>query len=452
MHRDKEYRYSKTRIVRRMIIVKLAKTNTATKVISTFIGCHASIVERWKKRNDVADLPRSGRPPIFSESQQLRLIGFYCQTLSKYGGRWSFRTAACYLNTCPGDVGSFSKSTINRVLLNHNLKPHRSKYFLSITDPDFFPKMESLVTLLLKPPKNLYAFDESPGIQVLQRLSPNLRTEKTKIRLEEFEYIRNGTLDLFVCLEVNTGKMKCEVHSDHCTETLLGYMENHFSQAPKSESLHYILDNLNTHCSYKVCKLVSKYSEVKCPPENELSSMKKRKEWLESSDKRIVFHFTPFHGSWLNPAEVGISIIGAKCFQESYSCADEMCESIMTFVEFRNRFTARPFNWKYKGEDLHEKAVKRFTQQLNGVEIEKTELRILTKQFLLMKNLLRDYKHKVPDPYWEGFKTAFSEREEIFNQRIADEKGPIRKERAQSAIDELRKALNDFLPQLKLVA
>ncbi|MBT4287556.1 MAG: hypothetical protein HOD92_09470 [Deltaproteobacteria bacterium] len=77
-------------------------------------------------------------------------------------------------------------------------------------------------------------------------------------------------MDLFVCLDVNTGKINCEVHSDHCTETLAGYMTTHFEQAPQSETLHYILDNLNTHCSYAICTLVAKYSQVKCPPESEV--------------------------------------------------------------------------------------------------------------------------------------------------------------------------------------
>ncbi len=435
-----------------MKIIKLIGAKIVTKAICTFVGCHTSIVRRWRKRNDAVDLHRSGRPPVFKEKQQLRLIGFYCQTLSKCGGRWSFRAAEYYLNAYPGNVGSFSKSTINRILLSHSLKPHRSRYFLSITDPDFFPKMESLVPLLLNPPDNLYAFDESPGIQVLQRLVPNLQTEGTKTRLEEFEYIRNGTLDLFLCLDVNTGKMKCEIHSDHCTETLVGYMTNHFKQAPKSEPLHYILDNLNTHCNYAICTLVAKYSKVKCPPENLLDNMEKRRKWLENKDKRIIFHFTPFHGSWLNPAEVGISIISAKCFNESYSCAEELRESIMNCVEFRNEFMASPFNWKYKGEDLHEKAVKRFTQQLNSSESEKTELRILTKQFLLMKNLLYDYKQKVSSKNWERFKAAFSIKEDVFMKKIADEEGPKRKKKAKSAITELKKALENISLKLKLVA
>ncbi len=397
-------------------------------------------------------MPRSGSPSIFDEDQRLRLIGFYCQTVSECGGRWSFRTAEKYLEVYPEEIGPFSKSAINRTLLNHNLKPHRSRYFLNITDPDFFPKMERLIELLLNPPKNLYGVDESPGIQVLQRLVPSLQTEGMKIRLEEFEYIRNGTLDLFLCLDVNTGKMNCEIHSDHRTETFVGYMENLFKEAPRDESLHYILDNLNTHCNYAVCELVAEYSKVECPPESVLDNMEKRREWLESNDKRITFHFTPFHGSWLNPAEVGISMIAAKCFNESYSSAEEMYESIIAAVEFRNKFMARPFNWKYTGEGLHEKAVKRFTQQINRDDIEKTDLRILTKEFLLMRNLLYDYKDKVTDMQWHQFRTSFFLKEAVFLKKIASENGPTRKKRAQSASNELKMALDDVLSPLKLAA
>ncbi len=442
----------KTRIERRMEIIKLAEAEIRTKAICAYAECGTGYVARWKKRGHASDSPRSGRPATFGETRQLRLIGFYCQTLSECGGRWSFRTAANYLAVHPGDIGSYSKSTINRILLSHNLKPHRSRYFLNITDPDFFPKMERLVKLLLNPPGNLYAIDESPGIQVLQRLVSHLRTEGTKTRLEEFEYIRNGTLDLFLCLDVNTGKIKCEIHSNHRTETLVEFMENLFEQAPQGETLNYVLDNLNTHCSYAICRLVAKYSKVECPPENELDRMEKRRKWLEGKDKRIIFQFTPFHGSWLNPAEVGISMIAAKCFGESYSCADEMCESIMACVEFRNAYMARPFDWKYKGEDLHEKTVRRFTRQINSAGAEKTELRVLTKQFLLMTNLLRDYKQEVSDTHWERFKTAFLTKEGVFAEKVENEKGPKRKKKAQSAMKELNKALSGILTQPKLVA
>ena len=426
-------------------------------------------VERWKDRSDVADLPRSGRPQIYGTDERLRVVGFYCQNSPIWAGRWTLRTAEKYLaikskkedevegkqpinqedKVCP-----ISKSTIARILAEQELKPHKSKYFLNITDPDFFPKMESLIELFQNPPKLLYAFDECPGIQILQRLAPDLQTEETKTRLEEFEYIRNGTLDLFVCLDVNNGKMNCEIHSNHRTDTLISYMGNIFKTLPetfsKSEQAHFVLDNLNTHCTYAVCQLVAQYCGITCPSEKELDKMEKRRVWLQSKDKAIVFHYTPFHGSWLNPAEVGIGIISAKCFCESYSSADELHDSIMNYVSFRNENMACRFNWKYTGEGLHEKTVNRLIQQMKNSKIIKTDLRILTKWFQLVSNLLCNYKEKISDRTWKLYKEGFLSKEKEFQEKIDAEEGPIRKTKAQSAINELKEKIFSKLPQINL--
>ncbi|MGK5093250.1 IS630 family transposase, partial [Deltaproteobacteria bacterium TL4] len=435
------------RMERRIEIVNLIKEEIPTKEICAYTGYPYTTVVRWKNRDEITDLPRSGRPPIHGEEQRLRLIGFYCQVLPEWGGRWSLRTAEKQLASEPNDIGPIPKSTIARTLSSHKLKPHRSRYFLNITDPDFFQKMESLIELFLNRPKNLYAFDESPGIQILQRLVPDLRTEETKKRLEEFEYIRNGTLDLFLCLDVNSGKINCEVHSNHSTEKFVLFMENHFKSVSPSEPLHYVLDNLNTHCSYAICELVARFSRVACPSEIELSTMEKRRNWLKCNEKRIIFHYTPFHGSWLNPAEIGIGVVSAKCFKESYSSADGLYDAIMKYIDFRNRNMASPFNWKYDGEGLHEKAIKRLTQQIKGTEANTVELRIMTKQFVLAKNILHNYNEKISEQNWEMFKMEFLSKEEEFQQKVNVEEGPKRKENAQSALDELKKALVDKLPQ-----
>ena len=241
--------------------------------------------------------------------------------------------------------------------------------------------------------------------------------------------------------------MNCEIHSNHSTEKFVLFMENHFKSVSQSEPLHYVLDNLNTHCSYAICQLVAEYSQVTCPSEKELNTMVKRRDWLSCNEKRIIFHYTPFHGSWLNPAEVGIGTVSAKCFKESYSCADGLYDAIMGYVDFRNIHMACPFNWKYDGEGLHEKAIKRLTKQIKGGKAKTVELRIMTKQFLLAKNLLHNYI--IVDQII--FKIEFLSKEEEFQQKINAEKGPKRQKKAQSALDELKKALIDKLPQLNTV-
>ena len=408
--------------------------------VSFHVNRHPQTVRRWEARDDIHDLPRAGHPPIYGEAHQLKAIGFYCQTQPLPGcGRWSLRMAAAHLNANPEQTGfSMSKSTIFRILQSHNLKPHRRKYFLHISDPYFFPRMEHIIALYLNPPPNLFCFDECPGIQVLRRLAPDQRTEETKVRLEEFEYIRNGTIDLLACLEVATGKVFAECHPGHDSETLSGFMEKHFLSIPENEPIHYILDNLNTHCSYEICALVAKHSNVECPPKKELDTMEKRRGWLTGTEKRIVFHFTPLHGSWLNMIEIWFGIIGAKCLNESFVNPVEMHDAIMTFVnELWNNLMAHPFNWSYDGEGLHEKVVQRFIRNLEPDGVRNMDLRFLTKQLLLMENLFHQYHNKVSEKYWDDLTSSLQNKISDLREKIENEPGPKRKKQAIIALKEL---------------
>ncbi len=123
----------------------------------------------------------------------------------------------------------------------------------------------------------------------------------------------------------------------------------------------------------------------------------------------------------------------------------------MGYVDFRNRHMARPFNWKYDGDGLHEKVIKRLTKQIKGEEAKTVELRIMTKQFLLAKNLLHNYHEKISDQNWDMFKIQFLSKQQDFQQKINAEEGPERQKKAQSALNELKKALVDKLPQLNTV-
>ncbi len=170
------------------------------RAAATFIGCSIPTVTRSIKQitqtGNLIDFSRSGRPATYSPAFNLELTGFYCQTQPfSNSGQWTLRWAAAHLKANPEIINaSPSKSTIHRILKKNNLKPHQSRYFLHITDPDFFPKMDHLIKLYSNPPKNLFFFDECPGIQILKRLVPNMRTDKTRKRLEEFEYIRKGAI------------------------------------------------------------------------------------------------------------------------------------------------------------------------------------------------------------------------------------------------------------------
>jgi len=443
--------------VRRVAIIALANAHVALNTIAKLVHCSVSTVRRWihraKETGEIHDRARSGRPAIYGQDLQMRIVAFYCQTQPlPNAGRWTLRWAARRLGSDSSVIGaSPSKSTIHRILQSNRLKPHQSRYFLHITDPDFFPKMEHLVALYRNPPANLFFFDECPGIQVLKRLTPDLQTEGMAKRLEEFEYIRHGTLDVLAFLNQADGKVYLECQANHKTDTFLGVLRRHADRVSQSESIHYVMDNLSSHRGYPLCQLVAELSAVECPPPQKLDTLDKRVQWLNREDKRIVIHYTPYHGSWLNWIEFWFGIMGRKVLGESYGSPDELKATLEAFALDWNTLLAHPFKWSYDGRGLHEKAVKRFTKMLHGSAAQ-MELRILTKQMKLLTNLLGDYVSEVPKEAWEQFSEVLRSQSDTIAGLINNEQGPQRKLNAQLAFANLSEALCEYFASSREIA
>jgi transposase len=443
--------------VRRGAIVALAEARIALNTIAKWVRCSLSSVRRWIRRakgaGELHDQARSGRPAIYRQELQLRIVAFYCQTQPlPDAGRWTLRWAARRLQADGTVVGaSPSKSTIHRILQRNRLKPHQSRFFLHITDPDFFPKMAHLVGLYRNPPANLFFFDECPGIQVLKRLTPDLQTEGMDKRLEEFEYIRHGTLDVLAFLHHADGKVYLECQANHKTDTFLAVFRRHANRVPQTEPLHYVMDNLSSHRGYRFCELVAELSAVECPPPQKLNTLEKRVHWLAREDKRIVIHYTPYHGSWLNWIEFWFAIMGRKVLGESYGSPDGLKAALEAFARDWNTLLAHPFKWSYDGSGLHEKAVKRFTKMLR-LSAAQMEMRILTKQMRLLTNLLGDYVSEVSKETWEQFSEALGAQSDTIADLIQSEEGPQRKLNAQQAFADLNEALREYFAPSREIA
>jgi len=160
-------------------------------------------------------------------------------------------------------------------------------------------------------------------------------------------------------------------------------------------------------------------------------------------DKRIVIHYTPYHGSWLNWIEFWFGIMGRKVLGESYRSPDGLKAALEAFALDWNTLLAHPFKWSYDGSGLHEKAVKRFTKMLH-LSAAQMELRILTKQMKLLTNLLGDYVSEVPKETWEQFSEALRSQSDTITDLIQSEQGPQRKLNAQLAFANLNTALREY--------
>ena len=149
--------------------------------------------------------------------------------------------------------------------------------------------------------------------------------------------------------------------------------------------------------------------------------------------KRIVIHFTPFHGSWLNLVEIWFGIMGRRVLSESFASPDDLKSALESFADIWNSLLAHPFRWSYDGNGLHDKAVKRFAQMLLSSPTQ-ISIRTLTKLLKLMTNILKDYFSEVSADTWQFLTQSFDSQYEAMQTHILQESGPLRKKNAETAL------------------
>jgi transposase len=425
------------RLEQRATIVALSMGGIEHRSIALFTSTHPTTVRRWVCRIEegqlLSDVKRSGRPRRISEASRLRTIAVYCQHTPPLPGvhRWSLRDAETFFKEHPEFIAEpISRATINRILLEHSLRPHRRKYYLQITDPDFFPKMEHVIKCYSNPPENLYCFDECTCIQALKRMTPTLPSAAHQPALEDFDYYRNGTTDLLAFLNPATGKVYGQCTDNHDRHTLCRVFLSHVQRHPPDSVLHYIMDNLSAHFHNDFCRTVAELSGVSYVP---LKTGAQRRQWLQSPHKRIVVHFVPFHASWLNMVEIWFGILKKKCLSyDHFTSVAMLREALMTFIDTWNDFYAHPFTWSYTGEGLHRTAVRRFSLLLS-VETPQMDSKFLARQLLLMSNIAENYLGLIPVADWLRLVDLATEKQDYITNVIQSDLRPKRQKRAREA-------------------
>lgn len=446
------------RIQQRTEIVNLHAEGLCDRVIAWGVDCHLSTVRRWKEAESgqLADRPRSGRPPVYNSDVRKQILGFYCQTAPDGCWRWTLETAEAHLRHDPGAVGletaksifngedksgnktTLSRSTIHRILIEHAMYPHRYCYYLAIMDPEFFPKMQHVIQLYGRPLNNLFLVDECTSIQAVSRPAPDMLRSTDGNLKRDSDYVRHGVTHLFGFMDHSTGRVFARCRSEHDTSTLVEVFSEHVANQPDDEPLHYLMDNYSPHFNNDFCKAVAQLSGVDYVP---LKTGAERREWLQSEHKRIVIHFLPFHASWLNMIESWFGILKKKCLKGGwFDSVPALVEAIYEFVQFWNREMAHPFKWRFDGSGLQAKVVRSFNKLLFS-ENSQVDSKFLARQLLLIGNIRQSYRDEIPHEDWEQFEKLFCEKHDYMQNIIDNEPGPHRRRRAQEALDQA----TDFL-------
>ncbi|HWQ52444.1 MAG TPA: helix-turn-helix domain-containing protein [Bryobacteraceae bacterium] len=110
-----------------------------------------------------------------------------------------------------------AKSTVQRVLGQAKLKPHRLERYMASNDPRFEEKAADIIGLYMNPPQHAAVFcvEEKTAIQAMDRLDPVLPLSHGRAERHGYEYYRHGTLSLYAALEVKTGKVDGKTAARH---------------------------------------------------------------------------------------------------------------------------------------------------------------------------------------------------------------------------------------------
>lgn len=203
-----------------------------------------------------------------------------------------------------------------------------------LTD-EFRERMEDVLALYAKPcdPKQpVVCFDEKT-LQLLADFRPSIPLKPGSPKKEDYQYVRRGTANIFVTIEPKAGIRHCTV-TDRRTKRDFALIIKDLLDHPykNAEKVHIVLDNLNTHNASSFLQTFGT-------------------EETERLIKRIQFHYTPKHASWLNMAEIEIGTLSRQCLKgQRFPDRSQLSSSVVAWNRRRDDERAR-INWQFDTKD-----------------------------------------------------------------------------------------------------
>jgi len=183
------------------------------------------------------------------------------------------------------------------------------------------------------PKQPVVCFDESPRQLIAEVRAPIPAKPGTPAR-EDTEYKRNGVCDLMMICEPKQGFREVLITERRTKIDFANSMKHVVNLYPEADVIHVVLDNLNTH------KMGSLYEAF--PPEE-----------ARAIARKLEFHYTPKHGSWLNIAEIELAVLSNMC-PDRIPDEETLRKHIETNVNERNA-KAAPVKWRFNTQQARGK-------------------------------------------------------------------------------------------------
>lgn len=188
------------------------------------------------------------------------------------------------------------------------------------------------------PARPVVCMDESSK-QLLKEVRVPLPMEPAKPLRYDTEYERNGTRSVFMFFEPLTAHRSVEITEQRTAVDWAKLMKELLDgQYRDAEKVVLVMDNLNTHTPASFYKAF--------PPDE-----------ARRLTERLEIHYTPKHGSWLNMAEIELSILGRQCLNRRIPDEKTMVEEVEEWQNDRNN-DARPMSWRFTTQDARVKLEK----------------------------------------------------------------------------------------------
>jgi hypothetical protein len=180
----------------------------------------------------------------------------------------------------------------------------------------------------LRPKVNL----DEKSKQLVEDIRPTQPMKPGYPQRYDYEYKRNGTRNLFIFFEPQRGWRHVEVTERRTAKDFAHQMKWLVDEAyPDAQVVRVVLDNLNTH------KIASLYEAFEPAEARRIA-------------RRLEFHYTPKHGSWLNMAEIELSVFGRQCLDRRIPDEQTLKQEIAALEDERNSIQAT-VHWQFTSHD-----------------------------------------------------------------------------------------------------
>jgi transposase len=244
------------------------------------------------------DDERSGRPIDFDDRERSRIIAMVCTDPPDGSYRWTLDLIAEEAEERDLIHRSISREQVRIILQEHDLKPWLEKMWcIGELDEEYIRKMEDVLEVYERPyneERPVVCVDEKPVALIGDTRERIFPENPGDILKKDYEYERNGSVNVFCAVEPKAGKYVNRVTEKRCGRDFARFIKFLSETYSDAEKIVLVMDNLATH---KEKHLIDYYGE----------------EDGKNLWNRFEVHYTPKHGSWLNQAEIAIGMYSRQC-------------------------------------------------------------------------------------------------------------------------------------------